>query len=82
MREWCDWELWRAHIGEGSYGTVKEALNIETHERVALKVCKEHALRRIPGGIGFVEEEIRIMQTLQHPHIIEMRSHWKEQNKL
>lgn len=71
-------------LGKGSYGTVKEALNEETNQRVALKICKEQTLRRIPGAWHIVEEEIRVLSTLHHRNVIELHSHWKdaEQKKI
>lgn len=66
----------------GSYGTVKEALDQDTSERVAIKICKNHCLRKIPGGVEHVLEEIKILESLDHPNVIKMYSHWKEEEKL
>lgn len=37
-------------LGEGSYGKVKELLDIETLCRRAVKILKKRKLRRIPNG--------------------------------
>lgn len=37
-------------LGEGSYGRVKEILDMETLKRRAVKIMKKRRLRRIPNG--------------------------------
>lgn len=42
-------------LGEGSYGKVKELLDMETVCRRAVKILKKRKLRRIPNGEQNVE---------------------------
>ena len=42
--------LFGGMLGEGSYGKVKEVLDIETLCRRAVKIMKKRKLRRIPNG--------------------------------
>lgn len=37
-------------LGEGSYSKVKEALDMETLERRAVKIMKKQRLKKIPNG--------------------------------
>jgi hypothetical protein len=39
-------------VGEGSFGKVKEGINAETLERVAVKIVKRQRLKHIPEGLS------------------------------
>ena len=55
-------------LGEGTYSTVYQAKNIETHEINALKVIKleEFDAKEIENILN----EVRILSSLNHPNII------------
>lgn len=58
-------------LGEGSFGTVKLAYNLATHEKVALKVINQHRLAKSDMQ-GHIEREISYLRLLRHPHIIKL----------
>ena len=45
-------------LGEGSYGKVKELMNMETLRRRAVKIMKKRKLRRIPNGEENVQRKV------------------------
>ena len=53
-----------ALLGEGSFGKVREGIDIYTGKRVAIKAIHQHKLRRVTGAAEAVEREIRIMRQL------------------
>ena len=59
-------------LGEGSYGKVKEALDIHTLHRRAIKIMKKRKLRRIPHGEENVKREIRMLKRLSHKNVIQL----------
>ncbi|CAG5123572.1 unnamed protein product [Candidula unifasciata] len=59
-------------LGEGSYGKVKELLDIESLCRRAVKILKTRKLRRIPNGEQNVRREIQLLKRLQHRNIIQL----------
>ncbi|KAK9718445.1 Protein kinase domain [Popillia japonica] len=52
-------------LGEGSYGKVKEMLDIDTLCRRAVKILKQKKLRRIPNGEQNVQREIKLLKLLK-----------------
>ncbi|XP_064141288.1 serine/threonine-protein kinase STK11-like [Loxodonta africana] len=59
-------------LGEGSYGKVKEVLDLDTLCRRALKIVKKNKLRRIPDGVANVEKEIQLLRRLRHRNVIQL----------
>ncbi|KAJ3442846.1 serine/threonine kinase [Anaeramoeba flamelloides] len=59
-------------LGSGSYGKVREAINQNTHEKVAIKKMKKRRLKRIPNGEESVRKEIDVMKRLSHPNIVKL----------
>ncbi|KAM9229211.1 serine/threonine-protein kinase STK11-like [Dugong dugon] len=59
-------------LGEGSYGKVKEVLDLETLCRRAVKILKKNKLRRIPNGVANVKKEIQLLRRLQHRNVIQL----------
>lgn len=49
-------------IGDGSYGKVKECLNVRTLRRMAVKIMQNKKLRRIPHGQGNAKKEILLLK--------------------
>jgi len=59
-------------LGEGSYGKVKEGLDINTLHRRAIKIMKKRKLRKIPHGEENVKREISMLKRLHHRNVIEL----------
>eukprot|EP00127_Corallochytrium_limacisporum_P004678 Clim_evm32s172 gene=Clim_evmTU32s172 len=59
-------------LGEGSYGKVKEAIDSDTLDRLAIKILKKRKLRKIPNGEQNVKREISLMQKLKHENVIQL----------
>lgn len=60
-------------LGDGSYGKVKECLDMSSLARRAVKIINlKMVQRKIPHGIKNVRKEIRIMARLDHPNVIRM----------
>jgi len=61
-------------LGKGSFGKVKLVKHRETGELFAMKVLNKAVLRKkrmgSRNGIQDVEDEVRIMKTLSHPHLV------------
>jgi serine/threonine protein kinase len=56
----------------GSYAKVKEAVNLKTGRRVALKIFNRRSLRRMTGGEAAVQREIIVLEPLKHENIVEL----------
>ncbi|KAJ3192044.1 Serine/threonine-protein kinase brsk1, partial [Dinochytrium kinnereticum] len=54
-------------LGFGSFGEVREAINTETNERVAIKIIRKEDTS---DGVRDQLEEVVIMESLNHPNVI------------
>jgi serine/threonine protein kinase len=60
-------------LGDGSYGKVKECLDMSTLARRAVKIINLKMVnRKIPRGVENVRKEIRIMKRLEHRNVIKL----------
>lgn len=60
-------------LGDGSYGKVKECLDMNTLARRAVKIINlKMVQRKIPHGVENVRKEIRIMGKLEHKNVIKL----------
>lgn len=60
-------------LGDGSYGKVKESLDIDTLCRRAVKIINlKNVQRKIPRGVQNVKKEISIMKRLNHKNVIKL----------
>eukprot|EP00026_Physarum_polycephalum_P004060 Phypoly_transcript_04077.p1 GENE.Phypoly_transcript_04077~~Phypoly_transcript_04077.p1 ORF type:complete len:643 (-),score=138.15 Phypoly_transcript_04077:165-2093(-) len=55
-------------LGEGTYGKVKWAVNVNTGQEVAIKIMKPQEVK----DKGDIEREINILKLLKHPNIVEL----------
>lgn len=69
-------------LGEGSYGKVKEVLDIENLCRRAIKILKQKKLRRIPNGEDNVKREITIMKKLHHVNVLGLIEVFRNDEKM
>jgi MAP/microtubule affinity-regulating kinase len=58
-------------IGQGAYAVVKEATHKKTGKKVAIKIYDKYKLLD-PQRKKSVNREIRILQRLNHPHIVKL----------
>lgn len=62
-------------LGDGSYGKVKECLDMENLARRAVKIINlKMVSRKIPKGVENVRKEIKIMKKLNHKNTIKLYS--------
>ena len=60
-------------LGDGSYGKVKECLELATLARRAVKIINlKTVARKIPRGVENVRKEIGIMRRLEHTNLIRL----------
>jgi cyclin-dependent kinase 7 len=65
------YERLESKIGEGTYGKVHKARNLQTGDIVAIKKSKVSASDVEVGGISFtVLREIKLMQAVRHPNVM------------
>ncbi|OHS95141.1 CAMK family protein kinase [Tritrichomonas foetus] len=60
------------HLGQGTTGKVKLAINTETQQLVAIKIiCKESFAQR-PNLQTKIQREIALMRLVDHPHLLKL----------
>lgn len=60
-------------LGDGSYGKVKECIDLESLSRRAVKIINLKIIaRKIPYGVENVRKEINIMKRLNHKNLIKL----------
>ena len=69
----CDFKL-KDTLGKGSFATVMLATNIQTDEKVAIKIIDESKLSKF-------EKEIQILSQLKHPNIVRLYSFLNKKGK-
>ncbi|MGB0714234.1 MAG: serine/threonine protein kinase [Phycisphaerae bacterium] len=72
--------LLETHLGRGSQSSVHVATNVQSGERVALKVVRDVQLATVEDRVRF-EEEIRIVRQLDHPSIVKILDHGAPHSK-
>eukprot|EP01104_Vermistella_antarctica_P014645 TRINITY_DN4649_c1_g1_i3.p1 TRINITY_DN4649_c1_g1~~TRINITY_DN4649_c1_g1_i3.p1 ORF type:complete len:411 (+),score=84.02 TRINITY_DN4649_c1_g1_i3:723-1955(+) len=69
-------------LGRGSYAKVKEAMNLETRKRVAVKIVQLRQVRKIPGGMESVEQEVETLRALPpHRNVCSMAESFRIEDK-
>ena len=63
--------LFSKMLSEGSQGRVYEVFNIQSKERYACKVVNDKELRK-SDGVKYLEREMNIMDTFDHPNILKL----------
>lgn len=64
------YELGRT-LGEGTFGRVKHAINVETNEAVAIKVLDKESIQRQNMG-NQIKKEISIMKMVKHKYVVSL----------
>merc|ERR1712176_473408 len=57
-------------IGSGAFSEVKEVIHKENGTKCAVKILKKNVLKS--SDISYLKEEIRVLQCLNHPHIVKL----------
>ena len=68
----CDFKLTKK-IGEGTFGTVRLGVNIQTGEEVAIKILEKVKILQLEDKTR-VEREIKILKCLRHANIVQLYS--------
>lgn len=55
-------------LGEGSYGKVKMAMDLDRNEKVALKIILKSSIKK-QANVTRIKREVRLMRLLNHPNI-------------
>lgn len=58
-------------LGKGSFGKVKEALHVETGQKLAIKILDKEKIAK-KNDETRVAREIQILQTMHHPNLIQL----------
>ncbi|KAH8057546.1 serine/threonine kinase [Aureococcus anophagefferens] len=58
-------------LGEGTFGKVKHAVNVETQEAVAIKVLDKERIQKQSMG-SQIKKEISIMKQLEHANVVKL----------
>ena len=75
----CRYEIIKT-LGEGRFGKVKLATNIETKEIVAVKILDKDQIKHQNMGRQ-VKTQITIMKQLKHPNVVRMKEVLKSESK-
>ena len=62
-------------LGNGQYGTVKLARNIDTEEQVAVKIVRRYAKRsfkKVADPNDMIRKEVAILKKARHPHVVSL----------
>ncbi|KAK3608352.1 hypothetical protein CHS0354_030809 [Potamilus streckersoni] len=68
-------------LGEGTYGKVKLAVDRTVGEEVAIKYIKKNKIQD-EHDLGRIKREIKIMSSLSHPHIVNVREVFEDKDRI
>ena len=74
------YELYRT-LGEGSFGKVKYAVNIETKEAVAIKILDKEKIQKNNMGAQ-IKKEISIMKLINHTNVVSVKDVFATTSKI
>lgn len=58
-------------LGEGTFGKVKQAINVETGEKVAIKILDKEKIQQQSMGEQ-IKKEINVMKMVKHRHVVNL----------
>jgi serine/threonine protein kinase len=58
-------------LGEGTFGKVKQATNVETGQRVAIKILDKDKIHQQSMG-NQIKKEINVMKMVKHKHVVNL----------
>lgn len=65
-------------LGAGTFGVVRQATMVSTGDQVAVKIILK---KKLKGNDGMVLHEIKMLQQLHHPHIVEFKDWFESKEK-
>jgi len=68
-------------LGEGQFGKVKEAVDLETGLRCAIKIIRKAAIKT-GKDVETVKKEVQFMKMLDHPNVLKMYDTLEDAEKL
>lgn len=68
-------------LGAGTFGVVRQARKISTHENVAVKILLKKALKGNDVQLQLLYDELRILQRLDHPNIVKFKDWFESRDK-
>ncbi|GMM55146.1 calmodulin-dependent protein kinase [Maudiozyma humilis] len=68
-------------LGAGTFGLVREARNITTGEKVAVKILLKKALKGNDVQLQMLYDELSLLQHLHHPNIVEFKDWFESRDK-
>ncbi len=76
----CDFII-KEKIGEGTFSTVKLAINRQTHEKVAIKIMQKNKII-LDEDKKRLEREIQVLKILRHPNLVQLYSVVETEEKI
>ena len=76
----CDFII-KQVIGEGTFATVRLAINKQTGEKVAIKIMEKNKIIQNEDKIR-IEREIKVLKNLRHPNIVHLYSVIQTEEKI
>ena len=76
----CDFII-KQVIGEGTFATVRLAINKQTGEKVAIKIMEKSKIVHQEDRVR-IEREIKVLKNLRHPNIVHLYSVIKTEEKI
>lgn len=68
-------------LGAGTFGLVREAKNLTTGEKVAVKILLKKALKGNDVQLQMLYDELSLLQHLHHPNIVEFKDWFESRDK-
>ena len=76
----CDFII-KEKIGEGTFSTVKVAINLQTNEKVAIKIMQKSKII-LDEDKTRLEREIQVLKILRHPNLVHLYSVIEKDDKI
>jgi 5'-AMP-activated protein kinase catalytic alpha subunit len=76
----CDFII-KEVIGEGTFATVRLAINKQTGQKVAIKIMEKNKIVHQEDRVR-IEREIKVLKNLRHPNIVHLYSVIKTEEKI
>jgi serine/threonine protein kinase len=68
-------------LGSGSYGKVREGIDPQSMQRIAVKIIDRKKILKMTGGDYVIQREIRIHRKLKHKNVVQLLNSFKNERK-